>query len=711
MKLPRRLLFKTFISTIGIFIASASFLTAQVDGSWDVDASGDWSNAANWSPEGVPGGAESTVNIDAAITANRIVTIDTTDRTVGTLNIGSTDFRQYSLVSSGGASLIFDNGGSDAQLNFLSTGNINTVNAPLVLNSNLTVNNQSSSGQFIIATDVSSGSAGAKTISHVGTGSGTVEYRFSDVDNSTGDIGLSITSPTSTFFLAAPGTSQVLLEFGDGIVVDGGTLSLRFNVALGATDLYLNNASLSRPGTTGGSSASGNVSLGGTVDYNPNGTGSLAFSGDVQLHADTILGVHGGNNLTISAPISGAFSLTKTGDNLLSLSGEDKTFSGGFIQDGGQTTAANNANLLGTGAVTLRSGELRLQWFNSGLNFGNNVIVDGDATLTSARSNAGGSGSSHTMGTLEIGSHTLTINTVVSETTTGVQGINFGATTVTGDATLNILNPINEIASGRATLGALNGAGNLTKAGAGILELTAAAGTYSGATTVENGTVILLNAGALGSNSLTINGGSVFAPSGAALSNSAIILGGGSYVKNFAAAESFGNNLTVTSGFVGGTLTAADFLGGSAGGVREVTTAFAVMPVGPVGNDGIRASDVFSLSGTGADIFALQLSIDSVSASQFLGWVEGGVWVNAVDGNSALGGLAEQGFLGSYAAAGVSANADYLGSWGVDVDGGSVWAILDHNSEFAVVPEPSAVALIFAASALAITILRRRRRL
>lgn len=168
--------------------------TAQIDGAWITNDDGNWSDASNWSSDPlVPGGAGSTIDIDAAITANRTVTLDNTDRTVGILNIGSTDWRRYTLESSGGASLIFDNGGSNAQINFLASGDSNTITAPLVLNSNLLVNNASDSSQLIDASTVSAGSAGAKTISHTGNGTATVEYRFTNVDNSVGDIGLSIT--------------------------------------------------------------------------------------------------------------------------------------------------------------------------------------------------------------------------------------------------------------------------------------------------------------------------------------------------------------------------------------------------------------------------------------------------------------------------------------------------------------------------------------
>ena len=38
--------------------------------------------------------------------------------------------------------------------------------------------------------------------------------------------------------------------------------------------------------------------------------------------------------------------------------------------------------------------------------------------------------------------------------------------------------------------------------------------------------------------------------------------------------------------------------------------------------------------------------------------------------------------------------ADYVGAWGVDTANHDVWSVIDHNSQFAVVPEPSSLALI-----------------
>jgi len=97
-----------------------------------------------------------------------------------------------------------------------------------------------------------------------------------------------------------------------------------------------------------------------------------------------------------------------------------------------------------------------------------------------------------------------------------------------------------------------------------------------------------------------------------------------------------------------------------------------------------------------------------VTSGSFLAWNQSGTWVNAVLGNLSTGGSAIAGYAGSFAASGAAASAAYLGSWGYDAAGHNVWAVLDHNSEFAVVPEPSTWALL-AFSLTTVMVLRRRR--
>jgi len=55
--------------------------------------------------------------------------------------------------------------------------------------------------------------------------------------------------------------------------------------------------------------------------------------------------------------------------------------------------------------------------------------------------------------------------------------------------------------------------------------------------------------------------------------------------------------------------------------------------------------------------------------------------------------------------------ADYIGVYGVDPNGDNAWAIINHNSDFAVVPEPSTIVLAGLGLIGAAFALRRRRRL
>lgn len=62
-------------------------------------------------------------------------------------------------------------------------------------------------------------------------------------------------------------------------------------------------------------------------------------------------------------------------------------------------------------------------------------------------------------------------------------------------------------------------------------------------------------------------------------------------------------------------------------------------------------------------------------------------------------------FVAAYPA--VTTNlADFLGSWGVDTDDDVMWSVLNHNSQFAPIPEPGMIGVVFAAGLL---VLRRRK--
>ena len=78
-------------------------------------------------------------------------------------------------------------------------------------------------------------------------------------------------------------------------------------------------------------------------------------------------------------------------------------------------------------------------------------------------------------------------------------------------------------------------------------------------------------------------------------------------------------------------------------------------------------------------------------------------WVRAVDGN--FGGTPD--FVGDHA---FSSDYFVLGDYGVDTADHTVWAVVNHNSQFAAVPEPSTFVLLgMAAIGLLVYSIRRYR--
>jgi len=115
-------------------------------------------------------------------------------------------------------------------------------------------------------------------------------------------------------------------------------------------------------------------------------------------------------------------------------------------------------------------------------------------------------------------------------------------------------------------------------------------------------------------------------------------------------------------------------------------------------------SDVLSLTGMATrsngytDTFVLEMSYDwslagvGDGSQLFLGYYDPTKhgWENAVMGNDG-GGLVGTHFTGAWTA---DAAHETLGAWGVDTANHMVWAVIDHNSDFAVIPEPTSLGLL-----------------
>ncbi|MEI9894185.1 MAG: autotransporter-associated beta strand repeat-containing protein [Chthoniobacter sp.] len=200
------------------------------------------------------------------------------------------------------------------------------------------------------------------------------------------------------------------------------------------------------------------------------------------------------NTTTWYQTMSGAHSLTKTGDGTLILQSGTlgSNFTGGFTLQGGAVflnasgAASGGAvtnGAFGTGTLTLRGGTLN-SINGVGRLIYNNVDLGGNITLGDA------------------------VNT---------GAITFAPTrgqpTLSADSTLNVL-------SGVVWAQAVSGAGSLTKTGAGTLSVTSSgstANTYSGGFALEDGVVQILGnssvsggvltSGPFGTGTLTLRGG------------------------------------------------------------------------------------------------------------------------------------------------------------------------------------------------------------
>ncbi len=169
--------------------------------------------------------------------------------------------------------------------------------------------------------------------------------------------------------------------------------------------------------------------------------------------------------------------------------------------------------------------------------------------------------------------------------------------------------------------------------------------------------------------------------------------------------------------------TLASLLGGTASTTTHVAMDFN-LPGQPanqfLAQTGGVFSDVLTLTGNGGDKFVLQLNYDDTGLTLgqeealLLSWFnpDPGVlaFVNAVDGNTNLPGEVNSplGHIGAY-----DPLTDFhLGYYGVDPVNNQVWAVIDHNSDFATVnpvpaPEPTSAILAICG---ALPLLARRRR-
>ncbi|ECB7305211.1 fibronectin-binding autotransporter adhesin ShdA [Salmonella enterica subsp. enterica serovar Yovokome] len=283
-------------------------------------------------------------------------------------------------------------------------------------------------------------------------------------------------------------------DYSGGTTISGGTLTADHADSLGT-------GTIANSGVLQVGEGELENTLSGTGSLVKTGTGELTLSGDNTYsggttitggtltadHADSLgsgdidnSGVLQVGEGELENTLSGTGSLVKTGTGELTLSG-DNTYSGGTTIAGG-TLIADHADSLGTGAIA-----------NSG------VLQVGEGELENTLS---GSGSLVKTGTGELtlsGDNTYSGGTTISGgTLTADHADSLGTGAIDNSGVLKV---------GEGELeNTLFGSGSLVKTGTGELTLSGDNNTYSGDTTIADGTLIAANVNALGSGNIDNSG-------------------------------------------------------------------------------------------------------------------------------------------------------------------------------------------------------------
>ncbi|EAC0956468.1 fibronectin-binding autotransporter adhesin ShdA [Salmonella enterica subsp. enterica] len=346
-------------------------------------------------------------------------------------------------------------------------------------------------------------------------------------------------------------------DYGD-TEIDGGILAAKDAAALGTGDvtiaesatLALSQGTLDNNVTGEGQIVkSGSDELIVTGDNNYSGGTTISDGTLIADHADSLgtgavanSGVLQVGEGELENTLSGSGSLVKTGTGELTLSG-DNDYSGGTTISSG-TLTADHADSLGTGAVAnsgvLQVGEGELENTLSGSGSlvktgtgeltlsGNNTYSGGTTitggTLTADHADSLGTGTIANNGVLQVGEGELEntlfgsgslVKTGTGELTLSGDNTYSGGTTITGGTlTADHADSLGTGAianSGVLQVGegelenTLSGSGSLVKTGTGELTLSGD-NSYSGATTITDGTLIAANVNALGSGNIDNSG-------------------------------------------------------------------------------------------------------------------------------------------------------------------------------------------------------------
>jgi T5SS/PEP-CTERM-associated repeat protein/autotransporter-associated beta strand protein len=446
--------------------------------------------------------------------------------TVDVTGIGSTwtNSKLVTVGDGGSGTLIVEKGGT------VTTG-VDSNNVGLLLG-----NQANSTGTVTIAGNGSNltvgGGGGDVVLGNAGTASLTITNGGSLTDRaafigegSTSSVGVvdvsglgSSWTNNSTVYLAESGTGTLIVE-KNGLVSASDVIIADQSSAVGLLQIGNNNQS--------GTLTTSSIQFG-------SGAGTLAFDQT--------------NTMTINAVISGSGTVTQEGSGKTILSGSNTYIGTTFLNAGTLSVSANNNLGDDSGTLAFNGGTLEnTASFTSGhavvLNMTGTFQTDNGTTLILTNTISGtGSLSKTKNGTLILsGSNTYSGGTLLDAGTISVSadnnlGDDSGALTINTGTLVNTASFTSSRAitlNGTGTFqtnadltltGSISGAGSLTKTGAFSLILDAA-NTYSGGTTLADGTLVIGNSNALGTGALTTLDPTVVYTNGVNVANPIIMMG------------------------------------------------------------------------------------------------------------------------------------------------------------------------------------------
>jgi len=619
----------------------------------------------------------------------------------------------------------------------VATGGTAQVNGISAVAKNVSVGAGGLSGTVLIANSGSLALSGNMTIGDSGTGTVVVESGGSLLAGSgsgtitiangvgkTGKLQIGNASAAGTVSAAAimGGGGNALVLFNHNSASSVFAPSMSGNLAtsqIGSGTTILTGNNIYQGGTTiaNGTLQIGNGGITGSITGNITNNSHLVFNRS--------------DNLIFGGMISGSGDVTKLGAGILTFMNINSYAGATFVGAGtlaieGSVSGAGGLVTVGSGATLGGSGSLnRDVSVSAGGTLSSSLKVSGQVTLANqAAISTVNSGTTTAAGGQQLNVTSATGGTVDATAGTAQIGTLDGSTLNVGNwgATVNNLTSGNVQTNGGALVaqqgnfnGTISGSGGLSKTGTGTLTLSSA-NFYSGDTIVSAGTLIAAVGSATGSAPIRlVNNGKFRAMGNVAIAGD--IISGNvatTYEKVFGSGENLGNFGSFSSSFGGRDTTAAIGAGGAGAGTT-VTTQFGASQPGD-----LLASDRLTINGLDGTTFLLVMDLDMdipVDASLqdfYLGWFDTGdsTWKNAIEGNHGVAGSLAGGYLLPYQSF-LSNNGGWnpvsmLGAYGVNTTSNQVWAVIDHNSEFGAVPEPSTYALLALGGAALFLVARRK---